>query len=273
MPALLLALSLLVLATPSAAAAPADDSEPIRIGGTGGALGVVAALADAYREQHPQPPIEILTSLGTGGGLRALAKGRLDIALASRPLTDAEQAGRVTHPFARTPLALVANADVTAEGLISDELIAIYRGERTEWPDGKRCRPILRPWNDAETILLAALSPQLSAALEWALRRPELVVTLTTQENLAAIAHTPGAFGYGPLAEILAAERGLKLLRLDGVSPTPAALAAGRYPVSETLTMVTNTTPRAQVKAFVDFVRSPEGEAVLATHGSMPARP
>lgn len=140
-----------------------------------------------------RPPIEVLPSLGTGGGFRALADRRVDIALASRPLTEAERQGSVVRAFARTPLVFVANADVSAGGLDTDTLIAIYRGERKSWADGRRCRPILRPWGDAESAVLADSNPAVAEALRYALEHRGLLAPLTTQETLETIRETPGA--------------------------------------------------------------------------------
>jgi phosphate transport system substrate-binding protein len=264
----------LALAAPLAFAADSADDPtrtPLLIGGTGGALSVVSALAEAYRARHSGPPIEVLNSLGTGGGLRALADGRIDIALASRPLTEAERQGNVVRVFARTPLVFVANADVSADGLDTDTLIAIYRGERTSWPDGRRCRPILRPWGDAESAVLAESNPAVAEALKYALRHRGLLAPLTTQETLEAIHETPGAFGYSPLAEVLAHRGGLRVLSYNQIVPSPTAVANGEYPLAVKLSMVTTVSPRADVRGFIDFVTSSDGAAILADQGCLPA--
>jgi len=264
----------LAFAAPLAFAADSADDPtrtPLLIGGTGGAIGVVSALAEAYRSRHSGPPIKILTSLGTGGGLRALADGRVDIALASRPLTEAERQGSVVRAFARTPLVFVANADVSAGGLDTDTLIAIYRGERTSWADGRRCRPILRPWGDAESAVLADSNPAVAEALSYALKHRGLLAPLTTQETLETIRETPGAFGYSPLAEVLADDHELRVLSYNQIAPSPAAIASGDYPLVETLSMVTTAAPSADVRAFIDFVTSADGAAILADRGCLPA--
>lgn len=271
----LLLLGWLTLLAPAVQAADVTDDArtPLLIGGTGGALGVVSALAQAYGSVDPAQPIEVRASLGTGGGLRALSDGRLDIALAARPLTEAEQPGRIVRPFARTPLAFVAHADVAAAGIDTATLIAIYRGERTTWPDGRRCRAILRPRGDAESAVLADSDPVVAEALAYAHERLRLIAPLTTQETLRTIRRTPGAFGYSPLAEVLAQDEGLRILRYNGVAPAPAAVANGDYPLVETFWMVTTTAPSPGVVAFIDFVTSTDGIALLASRGCLPGAP
>lgn len=265
------ALVLLLCATPLRTSVQA--AETLVIGGTGSAIGVMRHLAEAYQDTAAAQPVEVLPSLGTGGGLRALADGRIDIALAARALKPQEREGKQVQVFARTPLAFVASDDVTASGLSTEMLIAVYHGTQTSWPDGTRARPVLRPWHDAETQVLAAWSEPLADALAEAVYRTDLQVTMTTQENLEAIEQTPGAFGYTPLTEVVTAQRALQVLTLEGVEPTPAQLAAGRYPLTLTLALVTGPASSDAAQAFIDFVRSPAAAAILKAAGCLPVAP
>lgn len=262
------ALTLLLCTTPRWT--PLHAAETLVIGGSGSAIGVVHALAEAYQNAEGAHGIEVLPSLGTGGGLRALADGRIDIALASRALSPEERAGQDVAVFARTPLALVANDDVTARGLRTETVIAFYRGTQTRWPDGARARPVLRPLHDAETQALAAWSQPLAEALADAVYRVDVPVTMTTQENLEVIEQTPGAFGYAPLTEVLTTNRALRVLAFEGVEPTPAQLAAGDYPLALTLTMVTGPRSPDDVQAFIDFAHSPAGADMIKRAGCLP---
>ncbi|NBC49921.1 MAG: solute-binding protein [Gammaproteobacteria bacterium] len=252
---------------------PLQAAETLVIGGTGSAIGVMRRLAEAYQDTAAAQPIEVLPSLGTGGGLRALADARIDIALAARPLKPHEREGKQVQVFARTPLAFVASDDVTAPALSTKTLIAFYQGTQTRWPDGMRARPVLRPWHDAETQVLAAWSEPLAEVLAEAVYRTDLQVTMTTQENLEAIEQTPGAFGYTPLTEVVTAQRALQVLTLEGVEPTPAQLAAGRYPLVLNLALVTGPASPDAAQAFIAFVRSPSAAAILRSAGCLPVAP
>lgn len=252
---------------------PLHAAETLVIAGTGSAIGVMRHLAEAYQDTATAQPVEVLPSLGTGGGLRALADGRIAIALVARALKPQEREGKQVQVFARTPLAFVARDDVTARGLSTAMLIAVYQGTQTRWPNGARARPVLRPWHDAETQVLAAWSEPLADALADAVYRTDLQVTMTTQENLEAIEQTPGAFGYAPLTEIMTAQRALQVLTLEGVEPTPAQLAAGRYPLALTLALVTGPASPDAAQAFIDFVRSPGAAAILKSAGCLPVAP
>lgn len=92
-------------------AASADQVEPvatrIRIGGSGGPLGTMQLLAEAFKKSHPQATVVIDPSLG--GGIKALRAGVIDLTVTSRPLKDAERSPdtRVIE-YARTPFVFAA---------------------------------------------------------------------------------------------------------------------------------------------------------------------
>ncbi len=63
----------------------------LKIGGTGAALGTMRLLADEFVRLHPDTSIVIPDSLGSGGGIKAVLAGALDIALSSRQLKSKEK--------------------------------------------------------------------------------------------------------------------------------------------------------------------------------------
>jgi len=242
------------------------------IGGTGDALGILEQLLEAYRADQPKTALKLLEgSLGTGGGIRALAEGRLSIALAARDLSERERGlGLTTHPFARTPLVLVAQPEVGHENLTTKTLIALYLGRRTTWSDGSRCRPVMRPANDSDTLLLASLDPQLAGAIQVALGRTDLLVTLTSQENLDSVAQIQGAFGYAPLAQVVSEKRNLRILELNGQAPPPETFTDIHYPLWIEFSLVARADPEPEVLRFLAFVFSAEGRAIIEVNGGLP---
>ena len=54
---------------------------------------------------------------------------------------------------------------------------------------------------------------------------------------------------------------------MDGVQPTLANLASGAWKISKPSYMTTNADPakvKPAIKALVDFVKSPEGQKIIA---------
>lgn len=80
-------------------------AEPVemRAGGTGSATALLRRLATEFDRQRPDR-MEVIANLGTGGAIRALADGALDLAVAARPLKPEEQAqGLNVAIMLRTP--------------------------------------------------------------------------------------------------------------------------------------------------------------------------
>ena len=76
-----------------------------------GGLGNDATVAEAYVKSHPSTKIAVLPSLGSGGGIKAVLSGALQLGLSSRPLTEAEvKAGAVGIEYGRTPFVFATSA-------------------------------------------------------------------------------------------------------------------------------------------------------------------
>jgi phosphate transport system substrate-binding protein len=129
-------------------AAAADAPVEIVIGGTGAALGAMKALGDAYTAATPQARVRTIASLGSGGGIKALAAGAIQVAVTSRPLTDDERAkGLVERELIRTPFVFAVHQKAPVTQVSLAEVAEIYAGSRASWKDGTKTRPILPPGN------------------------------------------------------------------------------------------------------------------------------
>ncbi len=245
--------------------------EALRIGGTGMALDNIEAIGEAYRIAHPDTLVMVAPSLGSSGAIRALLAGAIDLALSARPLTAEETArGATATTYARTPFALFTAASGQAWPLTMTELAEIYRGERTEWPDGRPIRVVLRPQSDSMTVQLRSLSPALDAAVEALYAREHLPVVVTDPEAMEAAEHIPGSLTPMGLVAVLAAGRHLTALPLDGVMPGAESLADGTYPYFITMMAVTGPDPSPAVREFITFLGSAESQAILRRQGAQP---
>jgi phosphate transport system substrate-binding protein len=239
---------------------------PIKTGGTGSALAVLAALGTAFNQSHPDTDVVILKALGSSGAIKALGAHVLDLAASARPLTPTELGQHFDAvDVAHTPL-VFAGAKAYP-GLTLAKVADIFEGKQATWPDGSVLRLILRPQHDTETMLLAAVSPAMEHAVGRALARPGMYVALSDDEAATALQTVPGAFGLTTLAMIVSASRPVHVLPLDGVVPSPATLSNGRYPLFKPLYLIVRENASEPVRAFVSFIRSPHGAEILARHG------
>jgi phosphate transport system substrate-binding protein len=262
----------LCLSLPAAGIVATAGAETIRIGGTGGILQAVRLLGDAYRKSEPACPVRLFPSLGSGGGIKAAIAGNLEVGLSARPLTAEERGeGAVETAICRSAMVFVTSGKKPVPGITSAQLVEIYGGKLTRWPDGSPIRLVLRPEGDSDTVQLTAFSPAMKQAVKAALARPGMILALTDQEAADAIQKVPGTLGTSVLSLILAEKRPLKALPLDGVTPGPKAVADGSWPFVKTYYAVTGPSPSPCVRRFLEFLRSPAARRVLLQAGCLPA--
>lgn len=260
---LAVALCGLLLVTPDRAGA-----DELRIGGTGAALGTMQVLGEAFGATHPDIKIKIVPSLGTTGGIRAVAGGAIDLAVASRPLTEAERRlGSSEFEYGRTPFVFAVAMKSRVAEITLAQLAAIYAGRQATWPDGSPVRLVLRPASDSDSEIVRGLSPEIEQALALAGKRPGVRISITDQDAADDIERIHGAIGTTTLALILSERRKLRALKLDGKDPTAKHLAAGAYPYFKRLFLVAGSPRPAAANEFLAFVQSPAGRKVLQDTG------
>lgn len=243
----------------------------LKIGGTGSALGGMKLLAEAYNKQHPEVRIKVLPSLGSGGGIKALLAGAIDLSVSARPVKEKERAaGAVSRKYAVTPIVLATAADTPVEGLSLRQLASIYDGSMTSWGDGTPLRLILRPASETDTKLLRLLSADMDHAVGKALKRPGMLTAFNDQKNADNLERIKGSLGTATLGQILTEGRKLKVLPIDGIEPTAELLAKGKYIFSKTLYFVTTENFSQTTRDFMAFVFAQDGHGILSTTGHLP---
>lgn len=249
----------------------AGSDRPLRIGGTGGALGAMEQVARVYRETRPDVVVEILPSLGSGGGVKALRKKALEIGLVSRPLKAEERSPELqVTPYARTPLVFAVNRECSLTDITVEEIEAIYRGAETVCPDGYRFRIIMRPRTESDTLVIRSLSAGMAEAYEKAVAVEGWPFAVTDQEVADILERTPGAFGLTTLSLLVSEGRRVKTLSFNGVTPSVETLREGAYGLSKTFSLVTAGNPSGPVKDFISFLLGPRGREVLEKNGCLP---
>ncbi len=248
------------------------SAETLRIGGTGVALGGMKLLGAAYEAQHPAISIEILPSLGSSGGVKALMAGAIDLSVSSRPLKSKETAkGATARLYATTPLALVTATSTETSDVTAAQLVAFYTGALTAWPNGKAARIVLRPISETDTQILSGLSPDMGAAVAAAQARDGLLTAVNDQDNAEVLETTPGSLGLVALGQISTEDRDLKVLSFNGALPDAEKPGADNTFLFKSLFVVATQTPSAEAQQFLEFVFSEQAQKILKAHDHMPA--
>jgi phosphate transport system substrate-binding protein len=240
------------------------------VSGSSFALAAFRQVAEAFTAAGGSP-VEVLPSLGSAGGVRALSAGAIDLALASRPATPAESAaGILASRFASTPLAFVTRQVEPARELALRDVARILAGELAAWPEGTPVRLVRRQPSDSDWDLLASVLPGLAAAVAAARERPGVPTFTNDQDYADALERLPGAFGFLTLGQVAAEERRLRRIAVDGAVPSAEALAAGAWPLAKHLFVMHGPAPRPEAVALVAFLGGADAAATLAGLNYLP---
>ena len=239
-------------------------AEVIKIGGTGCGLGIMKKLGEAFEKKYRGTKVQVVPSLGSKGGIKAVAKDAVDIGISSRPLEDDEKRyGLAVIEFARTPFIIVTNKSDRVSNLSTEDLVKIYAGRINTWPDGRRIRPVLRPEGDIDTSLIRQMSPEMDKAVTAEMSREGMLTAITDQDATSTVMKTPGGLGFSTLGQVISEKLPLNIVRLNGVFPTTEALSNGSYKIDKPLLFLTRPAPPAKVRDFLHFVDSPAGMRIL----------
>lgn len=247
---------------------PASDGE-VHLAGTGTWLPLARALAAAYSQERPDVSLVVHESIGSRGGRRAVADGAIDIGLVTVRNGEAPAAaGLDVVPVARTAVVLAVHRDVTAAEITAGEALEVFRGTRTTWRDGEAIVPLLRERGDSSTMAVAARLPGFEHAVEEARVAGRWPTLLTDAAMGRALAATPGAIGVFDFGAILLEGLDIRPLALDGLVPGAGTLADGRWPWTQTLALIVSRAASPGARAFVRFVCSESGRAVVGAGGA-----
>ena len=250
-------------------AASASSTETLIITGTGSSIGAMQLMAKGFQKKYPRINVQVLLSIGSTGGIKAVNEDKIDIGLSYRPLKPEERSAKIIEePYGRTAFIFGVQDSNPARGFTLAEIEEIYAGKRKTWPDGTPIRLILRPLSDGFSAYLASINPGLKSASEKSHSIPGVFVGNTDQEAAEQIEKTPGSLGTTSISLVVSEKRKIKALSVDGAAPTLSNVAAGKYPYTMTLSLVYKRDKyRGLIKDFIEFVFSRDGQKLLSDNG------
>ncbi len=254
------------------------------LAGSGSNLPLTRALAASFMERHADARIVVAESIGSGGGIRAVHDGVIDVGLISRPMQEAEaELGLSVTPYARVPVVVAANPTAPDACVASASLAGMWsgKGASSRWSDGTPVVVLQRERGDSSFLVVSRARPELGVENEVAYGEKRWRVLYDDRSMQEALMATEGALGIFDFGEIVAQRLPLKMLCVDGVTPSVEAVLAGQYPYSKDLAFVTRGegaaaaaasrgASLAAIRAMIAFVRSPEGRALTRTLGYAP---
>lgn len=197
---------------------------------------------------------------GAGKGLKAALAGKVSVAGVTRSLTEAELAQRPYFQIiGYDALGVFVNEANPVRALTKAQLKAVYTGEIRNWKAvGGADVPIA-----VCTEHLSSGRATLDAVKTMALDdRPYGPVRELEDpaDCLKLVAAEPGTVTVATIAYQIA---GTRALALDGIHATPDSVRSGAYLLSRPMLLVSRSVPSGSLKAFFDFMLSPDGQAIV----------
>ncbi len=231
------------------------------------------AFAEAFKASHPDVAITV-NKTGSGDGAAALIDGRCQIAMMSRFMKDTEftkavvnKVFPVAHVIAMDGVCIVLHPSNPVADLTKAQVTNIYKGEITNWKElGGPNLAIVAISRDTSSGTyesfheLVINKEKMAAAVEYVSSNPQAHARVKT---------TPGAIGYVGLGFL---DAYVKAIKLDGVMPTRATIAKGKYPASRPLFLFTNGYPKlgSIIHEYCTFYLTEKGQEIIEAKGFIP---
>ena len=249
----------------------------VQIVGSTTVLPIASRSAQKFMESSK---IRVLVNAGGSGvGIHSVAQGRADIGMASRGISSDEKkrfekSGLKIHPIGIDAVACVVSTEIYQAGvrhLTPKQIAAIYMGKIHNWKEvGGPDRQIVvidkERHRGTRHVFMQYIFGNASQ------RTPgTLLVTGSNNEEQAKIAQSDSAIGMLSFAWINEDVKAISL-RDKGKEflPTWETVGQGRYPIVRKLNFITAGEPEGEVKAFIDFVKGPQGQKIVEESGYIP---
>ncbi|MFC2006063.1 PstS family phosphate ABC transporter substrate-binding protein [Chloroflexota bacterium] len=242
--------------------------------------------AEEFMKMHPKVNIAV-SGPGSGAGIAALINGTTDICQASRTIKQQEigQAkANGVEPYeiqvATDALSVVVNPSNPISELTIVQISAIYTNQITNWKEvGGTDAPIVAIARDTnsgthvffkEHVVQMAGLPGEDKSLEYG---NKVLLLPSTEQGVSEVARNSNAIFYPGLGYLTSEVKPLVIKKTadsPGVLPSMETALDGTYPVSRPLLYYTNGTPTGNLKDFIDYVLSSDGQAKVTEVGYVP---
>jgi phosphate transport system substrate-binding protein len=273
-------------ATTPAPNAGGGSATVIRITGSDTMINLVQAWAENYRKKKPDVSVQVAGG-GSGVGIAGLIDGILDLAAASREM-EPKEIERATQKNGHKPaeysvaldaLSVYVHKDNPIDTIALPDLAEIYgdKGSIDKWSQlgGKV------PGCSSDTIVRVGRQNSSGTyvyfreAVLGAKREYKLgsIDQSGSKDVVALVGRTPCAVGYSGMAYLTPEVKALKVSKAKGdaaVAPSNETAMNKTYPLARALYFYSPGEPKPQVKEFLDWVHSAEGQKIVKDVGFVP---
>jgi phosphate transport system substrate-binding protein len=235
---------------------------------------LVPQLAEQFKAQHPGTTFDIAAE-GSTTGIAAIIDGTAQIGMSSRRAKTSEVGAAASKGKHMKPtivafdgIAVIVNSANPIKGLTKKQVEQIFTGEVTDWSavGGSGGKISIYTRNTS--------SGTYSDFKELAMKKRDYAggsQKMAGNEQIAAeVGKNPNGIGYVGLAYTKAG--GVKVMPIDGVTPSVKTVQAHSYPYWRPTFYYTNGEPSGLAKEFLDFTIGAPGQRIVAQVGFVPIK-
>jgi len=219
--------------------------------------------AEVYMEKYPDTIVNVQGG-GSSAGIQAAESGAADIGTCSRELKP-EEKGLNEIIVAYDGLAIIVHSTNKLSDLTIEQIKQIFSGQIRNWQEFGGESKIITVVTREEG------SGTRGAFQEMVMEKERIFKGAIVQDSNGTVreivANDPNAIGYISLGLV---NDKVKALSLDGISATDENIITKRYTLVRPFLFVTKNIPAGEVKNFIDFVLSQEGQKLIIEEGLIP---
>lgn len=249
-------------------------------------VNLAQAWAEKYAEINPAVSVEV-SGGGSGTGIAALINGTVDITNASRQMKPSEKA-QAKQNTGKDPVEFIVGFDALAvyihpdnplDEISIEQLADIYgeSGKTVKWSqlgiNNSACSndEIIRVSRQSNSGTYFYFRETLLGDREdFKLGSRDLH---GSKDVVELVSKTPCAIGYSGMGYKTDHVKWLKISKTTGAaaySPSLEAVLNHTYPIARPLYVYTLGEPSGEIKKYIDWIKSPEGEKIVAESGYVP---
>lgn len=249
-------------------------------------VNVAQAWAETYRRVHPEVGVAV-SGGGSGTGIAALINRTVDLANASRNIHVEEQEAirkandsvAVEHVVAYDAVVFFLHANNPMSQLTTDQIACIYAegGSCDKWTDvgvevpGCADQTIIRVSRQSNSGTYEFVRDHvLGKTRDFKLGSRDMQ---GSKDVVDLVAHTPCAIGYSGIGYGNDQVKSVCISSKTGepcVTPTLETARTREYPLSRPLFMYTLGEAEGAIAQYLEWIRSPEGQRIVAETGFVP---
>ncbi len=252
-----------------------DVKKGITIKGSDTMVHLMSTLAEAYMKKNPGSQVSV-TGGGSGTGIAALINGTTDICASSRDMKDKEKndaqkknVDPKEFTIANDGLAVIVNPVNAINELTQEQIKKIFTGVYTNWKElGGPDKPIVAYSRENSSGTYVFFQEHVLNQQDYA---KTVRLMPATSSIIQGVSEDQWAIGYSGLGYTKDAK--VKILNVKKDDNSPAVTPSNKtvldksYSIARPLYLYFNGEPKDELKSFLDFCMSDEGQKIVEETG------